>query len=363
MVFKKVLGSCKNTESNSTSTGLQERRRYFGHLLSLNIDDFKSIVKRLQQQTTTTLSKYKRNNCSLSNVVNFVSYQMAYKQNYQLAKDAIEQFSTTTTLSTDQPLVIFLRAILHFHLNPACRQKLKDILKPAVLLDPEAKSFDFFHESYFHRYTLIHSNNKFGIINESVVNYVLYHKRSQALQELRSVKKQLETEKSQKYWVEVEDPEGSGLKYWWSQTTNETTELGLPCPDDNDINLVRTMCETIANDVTERRRAATKIQSCFRGLSSRDKSAMTTFKLLVQQKVLVERMTKAIEAKEKQEAQEQKETKLLQSWKRHNEKLARNKLEPITLVKFKRLLECKRRELITTQKTIVRRTKILALAK
>ena len=34
------------------------------------------------------------------------------------------------------------------------------------------------------------------------------------------------------------------------------------------------MCETIANDITERRRTAIKI-NCFRVLSSRDKSALT----------------------------------------------------------------------------------------
>ena len=316
---------------------------YFGNLLSLNTMDFKRVVKRLQQQTTTTLLKYQRNPSSLSNVVNYVSHQIAYKQNYPLAKDVLEGFSTTTTLSSAQPLVIFLRAILHFHLNPGCRQELKDILKPTVLLDPEAESFNFFHESYFHRYTIIHSNNVLGIINNSVVNYVVYHRRSQALQDLRSVQKRLEIEKSQKFWVQVDDPDGSEFKYWWSQTTNETTELGLPCPDDINIKLVRTMSETIAEDITERRRAATKIQSCFRGLNSRDKSAMTTFKLLVRQKVLVERMTKAIEAKEKQEAQEQREAKLSQAWKRHNDKLRRNKLEPVTLVKFKRLLDCKKK--------------------
>ena len=118
--------------------------------------------------------------------------------------------------------------------------------------------------------------------------------------------------------------------------------IEMPCPDDAQIEYVESMIAVITDDIRERRRAATKIESCFRGIRSRDQSAGETFKLLVKQKLFVERITIAVEAKLKHEAQEKVMAKQ-KAWEKHNKKLIGNKLEPISLVKYKRLLDCKKR--------------------
>ena len=340
---------------------------YFGELLLLRTIKFKTILWKLQHQTSGVVARFNRNANSISNIINYVSYQIAYKQNYELAKEILagqRDIGDDDTTSTDvevegkiiekkkkkerkpeQPLLIFLKAIVHFLTTPEKKVELKNLLKPTVLLDPKAESFHYFYDIYFNRYALIHYNNPSGNINKAVCDYVLYSKRHEALNNLKQVHESLVNAREAKQWIEVDDPEDeeSGLTYWWCQTTNETTHVGMPCPDDAQIEHVESMIAVITDDIRERRRAATKIQSCFRGISSRDQSAGETFKLLVKQKLFVERITIAVEAKLKHEAQEKVMAKQQKAWEKHNKKLIGNKLEPISLVKYKRLLDCKKR--------------------
>ena len=134
------------------------------------------------------VARFNRNANNIINIINYVSYQIAYKQNYELAKEIlagqcdIGDDDTTATTSTDvkvegkfiekkkkkerkpeQPLLIFLKAIVHFLTTPEKKVELNHLFKPTVLLDPKAVSFHYFYDIYFNRYALIHYNNTSGI--------------------------------------------------------------------------------------------------------------------------------------------------------------------------------------------------------
>ena len=310
----------------------------FGRVLRL---EGENILMREVLKTLATQRKRASLGRGLSSTISCGYYNLTFGKN---AEAALSLACSVFDRYQDQPLILYLRAISEQYMHPEAIESNRRIANRALEVDPGASSLEFYWQTFFERYSIIHPNCGHGLLNRALVLALVYNRYEDALAAAEHAQKVFVLKPNPWTRVVYDGPEiGPRQEHWLNQRTGETTEIGVRRPKLKGHQNAIAQANVFSRILLRKNQAITTIQTYWRGSIGRREGLGAYLKMLVKQRIALDKVAKYKAMQEQANKREQEQLKLERRWHKYNEKMMKKmREEPISLLKFKRILACAR---------------------